>query len=92
VHSETNKTNKEFLIAILFPAIRTRNENSEFMTNGLRLKKKEVVFVFLNLIFSFSDRLYFQKRRGSFIRVMYFNHVLKCPVDLKTKFGMGVLE
>ena len=23
---------------------------------------------------------------------MYFNHVLKCPIDLKTKFGMGVLE
>jgi hypothetical protein len=35
---------------------------------------------------------YFQKRRGSFITVMYFNHVLKCPIDLKTKFGMRVLE
>jgi hypothetical protein len=21
---------------------------------------------------------------------MYFNHVLKCPIDLKTKFGMEV--
>jgi hypothetical protein len=23
---------------------------------------------------------------------MYFNNVLQCPIDLKTKFGTGVLE
>jgi hypothetical protein len=34
----------------------------------------------------------FSEKRGSFITILYFNPVLKCPIYLKTKFGTGVLD
>jgi hypothetical protein len=56
------------------------------------LRQANEGFFFFFIFFLFFRFSYFQKRRGPFIRVMYFNHVLKCPVDLKTKFGTGFLS
>jgi hypothetical protein len=43
------------------------------------------------VLFFSQIRLIFRREEGP-SSVMYFNHVLKCPIDLKTKFGTGVLE
>ena len=70
------------------------------MKTFLRPNKKNIVvsnFIFLlrqarDFFFLFHIGLFSEEKRVLHHTDMYFNHVLKCPIDLKTKFGMGVLE
>ena len=47
---------------------------------------------FIKVFFLFRIGLFSEEKRVLHHTDMYVNHVLKCPIDLKTKFGMGLLE
>jgi hypothetical protein len=45
---------------------------------------------FFSFFFSFSDKLIFRREDGPSSLLCILTHVLKCPIDLKTKFSTGV--
>ena len=56
-----------------------------------RRAREFFLFIYL-FIFIFHIGLFSEEKRVLHHTDMYFNLVLKCPIDLKTTFGMGVLE